>query len=162
MTHRFIHAAARVGVLEVVINRPDKRNALSQAVLRELREVFDAQANDLALIAATLTGAGDKCFAAGGDMLMPCNLNRGVALPQSGAQSCKTLVLRRLKRISLQAFELNAYGKIVAVVAAAEVRLPRVPCALAGPDKLPQLTISAHVEMCGHLHVPDLFKVGVR
>ena len=93
---------------------------------------------------------------------MSCNLKPRVTLPQSGAQGCKTFVLRRLKRVSLQAFELYANGKIVAIVAAVEARLPRVPCALAGSDKLPQLTISANVEVRGDLQVPDLFKVGVQ
>ncbi len=91
MTHRFIHAAARVGVLEVVINRPDKRNALSQAVLRELREVFDTHANDLTLVAATLTGAGDKCFAAGGDLLEFDTLREPAATAAMGVASTAAL-----------------------------------------------------------------------
>lgn len=91
MTDRFIHAAARAGVLEVVINRPDKRNALSQAVLRELREVFETHANDPTLVAATLTGAGDKCFAAGGDLLEFDTLREPAATAAMGVASTAAL-----------------------------------------------------------------------
>ncbi len=65
---RFIDAVINDGILQVCINRPEKRNALSATVLAELREIFTVHADDPQLIAATLIGAGDKCFAAGGDL----------------------------------------------------------------------------------------------
>lgn len=55
-------------ILHVLIDRPEKRNALSQQVLAEIGAVFLAHAGDETLIAATLTGAGERCFAAGGDL----------------------------------------------------------------------------------------------
>ncbi|MFQ5935668.1 MAG: enoyl-CoA hydratase/isomerase family protein, partial [Acidiferrobacterales bacterium] len=59
----------RGDVLHVLINRPQKRNALSRAVLAELSETFNAAAADADLRAAVLRGAGDKNFAAGGDLI---------------------------------------------------------------------------------------------
>ena len=56
------------GVLRVTINRPDKRNALSGEVLRSLAEVFASNGNVPDLRVAILRGAGDQCFAAGGDL----------------------------------------------------------------------------------------------
>jgi enoyl-CoA hydratase len=56
------------GILRVTVNRPQKRNALSRAVLGDLREAFTAHAGDKSLSVAVLTGAGDKSFAAGGDL----------------------------------------------------------------------------------------------
>jgi len=56
------------GLLRVRINRADKRNALSRAVLSELEGAFSVHAGDTSLKAAVLTGAGDKAFAAGGDL----------------------------------------------------------------------------------------------
>jgi enoyl-CoA hydratase len=55
-------------VLRVTINRPDKRNALSGEVLRAIAEVFASNAADENLRVAILRGAGDQCFAAGGDL----------------------------------------------------------------------------------------------
>lgn len=68
MPYAFLDSRVVDGILAVTINRPDKRNALSQAVLGELRACFDAHRDDPTLIAATVTGAGERCFAAGGDL----------------------------------------------------------------------------------------------
>jgi len=59
---------ARDGMLHVTINRPDKRNALNRATLDMLRGVFSDAARDTTLHAVVLTGAGDRSFAAGGDL----------------------------------------------------------------------------------------------
>lgn len=61
-------AASAGGVLRVTINRPDKRNALSRAVLAGLRAAFERHAADDSLRLAVLSAAGDKSFAAGGDL----------------------------------------------------------------------------------------------
>jgi enoyl-CoA hydratase len=55
-------------ILRVTINRPEKHNALSRAVLKNLGEIFNDHANHENLRVAVLTGAGDKSFAAGGDL----------------------------------------------------------------------------------------------
>ncbi len=55
-------------VLRVTINRPEKRNPLSRAMLAELGAVFERHASDRTLVLAVLAGAGEKSFAAGGDL----------------------------------------------------------------------------------------------
>ncbi len=60
--------ALRDGVLYVCINRPEKRNALSMATLDAIAAAFRGAADDTDLRLAVLTGAGDKSFAAGGDL----------------------------------------------------------------------------------------------
>jgi enoyl-CoA hydratase len=55
-------------VLRVRLNRPEKHNPLSRAVLARLRAIFDEHRNDEALACVVLTGAGGKYFAAGGDL----------------------------------------------------------------------------------------------
>jgi len=54
--------------MSVTIERADKRNALSRAILSEIQVAFSKHAADETIRMATLTGAGDKCFAAGGDL----------------------------------------------------------------------------------------------
>lgn len=56
------------GRLTVCINRPEKRNALSSGVMRELKAALDAAAERTDIRLAVLTGAGEKSFAAGGDL----------------------------------------------------------------------------------------------
>jgi enoyl-CoA hydratase len=60
-------ATVEDGLLRVTLNRPEKRNPLSRAVLAGLRDVFQAH-RDAALGLALLTGAGERSFAAGGDL----------------------------------------------------------------------------------------------
>lgn len=55
-------------VLWLTVNRPDKRNALSLALLDEIGATLAKHAGDEAIKCAVLTAAGDKCFAAGGDL----------------------------------------------------------------------------------------------
>ena len=56
------------GVLRVRIERPQVHNALSRATLAALGEAFARHARDESIRAAVLTGAGDRSFAAGGDL----------------------------------------------------------------------------------------------
>jgi enoyl-CoA hydratase/carnithine racemase len=67
-TRRNLLLSRKGRVLRVTINRPDKHNPLSRAVLAELREVFDSARDEPELACVVLTGAGDKYFAAGGDL----------------------------------------------------------------------------------------------
>ncbi|HYX89937.1 MAG TPA: enoyl-CoA hydratase/isomerase family protein [Myxococcaceae bacterium] len=56
------------GLLWVRICRPQASNALSRLTLGELGTAFAAHAEEPALKAAVLIGAGDKAFVAGGDL----------------------------------------------------------------------------------------------
>ena len=56
------------GLLRVTINRPEKRNPLSRVVLARLQRVFEEQRQNEALVLAVISGAGDRSFAAGGDL----------------------------------------------------------------------------------------------
>src|SRR5947208_6522674 len=56
------------GIALVTVNRPDKLNALSGAVVVELQSAFERIADDPRIRAAILTGAGQKAFVAGADI----------------------------------------------------------------------------------------------
>ncbi|HET9652517.1 MAG TPA: enoyl-CoA hydratase/isomerase family protein [Usitatibacter sp.] len=57
----------REGVATVTLNRPDKRNAMSDELRSALVEALEAVTADTAIRAMVLTGAG-KAFCAGGDI----------------------------------------------------------------------------------------------
>ncbi|MDQ3956221.1 MAG: enoyl-CoA hydratase-related protein [Actinomycetota bacterium] len=55
-------------VARITINRPDRRNALSPAVVAGLWGAFDECEADREVRCVVLTGAGEKAFCAGGDL----------------------------------------------------------------------------------------------
>ncbi|MBV8566038.1 MAG: enoyl-CoA hydratase/isomerase family protein [Methylobacteriaceae bacterium] len=56
------------GVLRLTFNRPDKMNALSTPMIRQLEAALDSVATDPAVRILVLAGAGDKAFVAGADI----------------------------------------------------------------------------------------------
>ena len=52
----------------ITMNRPERRNALSTAMIDELTEAFTAYRDDPRARIAVLTGAGDRAFCAGADL----------------------------------------------------------------------------------------------
>ena len=57
------------GVATITINRPEKRNALSGTVIAELRAAVATAKADTEVRVVVLTGAGDRAFCAGADLL---------------------------------------------------------------------------------------------
>ena len=56
------------GVLWLTINRPERRNAISPAVMTGLTEALTHAQTERSLRAIVLTGTGDKAFCAGADL----------------------------------------------------------------------------------------------
>ena len=56
------------GIATIVINRPDKRNALNASVRREIIEALDALRTQNEARVIVFTGAGEKAFIAGADI----------------------------------------------------------------------------------------------
>ena len=56
-------------IMTVTLNRPERRNALHADANHELGAVFDAFERDPELRIAIVTGAGDKAFCAGADLV---------------------------------------------------------------------------------------------
>jgi len=68
MYNHILFEADDHGIAQITVNRPDKLNALSGAVVVELQNAFDRVANESAIRAAIVTGAGKKAFVAGADI----------------------------------------------------------------------------------------------
>lgn len=56
------------GVCTITIDRPERRNALNEAVAAGIMAAIDAAESDRSVRALVLTGSGDKAFCAGGDL----------------------------------------------------------------------------------------------
>jgi enoyl-CoA hydratase/carnithine racemase len=68
MAYEFILTECRDGVAVITLNRPEKLNALSFGLARELDEALTGYEADEAVKAVVLTGAGDRAFSAGADI----------------------------------------------------------------------------------------------
>ena len=62
-------------ILQLTLNRPERRNALNNALLESLTEAILEASSDPELRAIVLTGAGEKAFCAGGDLKAADNGN---------------------------------------------------------------------------------------
>ena len=85
-------------LLEVTINRPEARNSLHPMANDELDRIFDAYFADDELWVAILTGAGDKAFSAGNDLIYSAS-GKPMWVPKNGFAGFSTnRVLRRLSK----------------------------------------------------------------
>ena len=114
----------RDGVLYVTIDRPEKRNALSRAVLDELRRAFGAEAGDEGLTAAVLRGAGERSFAAGGDLRDLASV-RSLAEATEMAEQAKAALeaIRRFPLPVVAALNGDALGGGAELAAACDFRV---------------------------------------
>ena len=82
-------------IATVTVNRPDKLNALNDAVITELGQAADRIAADEDIRAAIITGAGPKAFVAGADIseVARCDTTQAEALSRKGSG-----IFRRFER----------------------------------------------------------------
>jgi len=81
------------GIARLVVNRPEKRNALNGAVIAELEDAFARCTSDASVRGLLITGAGDKAFVAGAD------INELAALGPLEAQAYAARGQRALRRL---------------------------------------------------------------
>lgn len=58
-----------LGIATIALNRPEARNALSRALVAELRTELERLSGDDGLRAVVLTGVGERAFCAGADLV---------------------------------------------------------------------------------------------
>lgn len=76
------------GILTIIINRPEKLNALNKKVLEELEQVMQRVYDDADIKAVIVTGQGNKAFVAGADIseFMEVKDEEGASLAKRGQQ----------------------------------------------------------------------------
>jgi enoyl-CoA hydratase len=67
-------------ILTIIINRPDKLNALNKTVLEELNTILDEVYNNNEIKSVIITGSGPKAFVAGADISEFNGLNKEEAM----------------------------------------------------------------------------------
>ena len=80
MTNDLVLRERRDATLVLTLNRPEKLNALSSAMLEELDAAFDHAEDAAEIRVVVVTGAGDRAFVAGADIKAMAGLDRAAAL----------------------------------------------------------------------------------
>ncbi|HVC17798.1 MAG TPA: enoyl-CoA hydratase-related protein, partial [Rhodanobacter sp.] len=68
MAYRNLQIGNRGAIRTIIVDRPDKLNALDRDTINELTIAFAQAAQDDAVRVVVLTGAGEKAFVAGADI----------------------------------------------------------------------------------------------
>lgn len=89
------------GVATITLDDPEKHNRVPMAARKELAELFEQLSEDDEIRVIVLTGAGDKAFSAGGDVMGflrtdPATLSR-LAWNVAAAERCPKPVIAKLR-----------------------------------------------------------------
>lgn len=124
------HLEPATGVATIVLDRPKRMNALTFEVYRELRETFDAIAEEPEIRAVVITGAG-KAFCTGGDVrdIIGPLLERDLeGLEAFTTMTCDLVrSIRGCRRPVIAALNGTVAGAGAVIAAACDLRI-------AGPD----------------------------
>lgn len=73
-------------IFTIIINRPDKLNAINKTVMAELDSVMDEVYNNVEICSVIITGAGKKAFVAGADIgeFLNLSVQEGKQLAKKG------------------------------------------------------------------------------
>lgn len=104
------------GLAELVLNRPDKLNALTVEMFRELRQHVSDIKKDDSINCVILRGAG-KCFSAGHDL---GDISEGEDVPSPGWHSETLRMLERLPKPVIAAVHGHCYTGALEVALAAD------------------------------------------
>jgi len=110
------------GVAVITLNRPDKRNALTPEVRRELYEIFKALDADETIRAAIITGTG-KAFAAGADIQTLQGYSVEDAVEASRQGSRVFLFLEQMRIPTIAAVNGWALGGGLELALACDIRI---------------------------------------
>ena len=112
------------GVVWLILNRPDRHNALSRPVLDELGKAVSAVQRDPELRCVLLRGAGERYFAAGGDLFDLDSVRSEAAVRAMSDEACAALnTIRHCTVPVIACLNGDAIGGGAELAMAADMRL---------------------------------------
>jgi enoyl-CoA hydratase len=108
--HRYLLLEIKDGVATLVLNRPEKMNALNEAVVLELQAAFESLRDDGSVGGIIFTGAGEKAFIAGADIAELAELDPATAADRARAGQRLTRTMETLGKPILAAINGFALG----------------------------------------------------
>ncbi len=126
--------AAKDGIATVIINRPEKRNALNREAIAELESAFETIAGAPEIRGVVLTGSGDKAFVAGADVAELASLKPGQAEQASRYGQKVFRQLETLRKPSVAAIRGMALGGGLELAMCCTVRFATPGALLGQPE----------------------------
>ena len=162
----------------ITLNRPERRNALSEAVVDELSAAGAQVMSNRDLRAVILTGAGDRAFCAGADLKERQDMNerdvrrvlRKYRTALSWIDECPLPVVAALNGVALGGgLELALMCDLRVAVPQAELGFPETSLAIipgaGGTQRLPRLIGEARAKelilLCTRLSAADALSIGL-
>jgi enoyl-CoA hydratase/carnithine racemase len=123
MAYDFILTERRDAVALITLNRPEKLNALSFGLARELDEVLTEYERDDEVKAVVLTGAGERAFSAGADIHEMAGLSSEELAQRQAFRSEATWHIASFEKPLIGAINGLAYGGAALLSSTLDLRI---------------------------------------
>ena len=123
MAYEFILTERFDGVAVITLNRPDKLNALSFPLVRELDEALTQYEADDGIRAVILTGAGERAFSAGADIHEMAGLSSEELATRGEARGRATWHIATFAKPLIGAINGLAYGGAALLSSTLDLRI---------------------------------------
>jgi enoyl-CoA hydratase/carnithine racemase len=123
MGYESILVAPADGVAVITLNRPEKLNALSFGLMRELDDALAHLERDDAVKAVVLTGAGDRAFSAGADIHEMAGLGAEELAGRQAFRSAAHWNMTAFAKPLIGAINGLAYGGAAVVCSTLDIRI---------------------------------------
>jgi enoyl-CoA hydratase len=119
------------GIGQIVLDRPDKMNAITPEMSRELQRVCRAIDDDRVIRVATIAGAGERAFSAGSDLNTLADLNDIMAFRDRIEYAA---LVRDIKKPLVAALKGWVLGGGMEIAIAADIRIAGRSAKIGGPE----------------------------
>jgi enoyl-CoA hydratase/carnithine racemase len=126
-----IDLTVKDGIGHVVINRPEKHNAITRDMARELRRICAEIDENDAIRVATIAGAGDRAFSAGSDLNGLADLSDLWAFRNRIEYAA---VVRDIRKPVIAALKGWVLGGGMEIVLGADIRIAGRSARIGGPE----------------------------
>src|SRR2546427_8475418 len=123
MAYQFILTECFDGIAVITLNRPDKLNALSYPLVRELDEALTQYEADDDIKAVILTGAGERAFSAGADIHEMAGLSAEELATRQEVRGHATWHIATFAKPLIGAINGLAYGGAALLSSTLELRI---------------------------------------
>jgi enoyl-CoA hydratase len=119
------------GVARIVIDRPDKMNAITPPMVHELQRVCRAIDDDRDVRVATIMGAGERAFSAGSDLNVLADLTDVMAFRDRIEYAA---LVRDIKKPVIAGLKGWVLGGGMEIAIAADIRIAGCSAKIGGPE----------------------------